>query len=168
MKKLMLLILVLLMVGLGEAQTRRYARKPLVEFGPKANFYVGSVRLGLGAEFVVNPTRNVGIRIDFTEFSFGDGGTRFFFNLYPNDLSIDGLYYLRMQGIEPYVYGGFGIAANGGTDVAFRAGMGFNYTMTRNSSIFFEPGVIVYYNSVVDDTDLWFRLSLGAKFGLIR
>ncbi len=168
MKKVILFLLVILMVGVGEAQTRRYARKPLLEFGPKASFYIGSVRLGLGAEFVVNPTQNVGIRIDFTEFSFGDGGTRFFFNLYPSNLSVDGLYYLRMQGIEPYVYGGFGLAANGRTDVTFRAGMGFNYTMTRNSSIFFEPGVIVHYNSYNEETDLSFRLSLGAKFGLIR
>jgi hypothetical protein len=168
MKKVMLFLLVILMVGLGEAQTRRYARKPLLEFGPKASFYVGSVRLGLGAEFVVNPMRNVGIRIDFTEFSFGDGGSRFFFNLYPGNLSIDGLYYLNMRGIEPYIYGGFGLAANGGTNFTFRAGMGFNYTMTRNSSIFLEPGAIIHYNSVTEDTDLWFRLSLGAKFGLIR
>jgi hypothetical protein len=168
MKKVTLFLLVFLMIGFGQAQSRRSARKSLIEFGPKANFYVGSVRLGLGAEFVVNPTRNIGIRVDFTEFSFGDGGSRFFFNLYPRDLSIDGLYYIAMQGIEPYVFGGFGMATNGGTDVAFRAGMGFNYRMTRNSSIFFEPGVIVHYNSVVEDTDLWFRLSMGAKFGLIR
>jgi hypothetical protein len=73
-----------------------------------------------------------------------------------------------MQGIEPYIFGGFGLAANGSTNIAFRTGMGFNYRMTRNSSIFFEPGVIIYYNSYVDDTDLWFRLSMGAKFGLIR
>lgn len=168
MKKVILFLLVFLMVGLSEAQTRKYAKKALIEFGPKANFYIGSVRLGLGAEFVVNPTRNIGVRIDFTEFSFGDGGTQFFFNLYPSDLSIDGLYYIRMQGIEPYIFGGFGLAANGSTNIAFRTGMGFNYRMTRNSSIFFEPGVIIYYNSYVDDTDLWFRLSMGAKFGLIR
>ena len=168
MKKVILFLLVILMVGLGEAQTRRYARKPLLEFGPKANFYIGSVRLGLGAEFVVNPTRNIGIRIDFTEFSFGDDNTQFFFNLYPANLSVDGLYYINMQGIEPYVYGGFGLAANGGTHLTFRAGMGFNYTMTRNSSIFVEPGAIIHYNSVSEQTDLWFRLSLGARFGLIR
>jgi len=166
MKKAITVALLLLMVGVSLGAARRPAQRPLIELGPKASLYIGSVRFGFGAELVINPLKNAGLRFDITELSFGDGNTQFYFNT--RSISIDGMIYLPMSGINPYAFLGFGLAANGGTDVLFRGGLGFNYPMTRGTDLFLEPGIIIDYNSDADDTDVTFRLSLGGRFGLIK
>lgn len=166
MKKGMTIALLLLMVGVSLGAARRPAQRPLIELGPKASLYVGSVRFGLGAELIINPLKNAGIRFDITELSFGDGDTQFFLNI--RHISIDGMLYLPMKGINPYAFLGFGLAANGGTDVIFRGGLGLNYPLTRGTDLFLEPGLIIDHNSVADDTDVIFRLSLGGRFGLLK
>ena len=167
MKKVIIILFLLSVFIIGEAQTRKSAKRPIIELGPKASLYIGSLRFGFGAELLVNPLRNLGLRFDLTEVSFGDDNTRFSFNL--RDISVDGVLYMQMQEITPYAFIGFGLAANENTtNVAFRGGLGFNYSITRSTDIFVEPGAIITYNSYAEDTDIWFRLSLGGRFGLIR
>ena len=164
MKKIIIFVLIFLITGLSHAQVRR-SRKPLIELGPKVSLYLGhNTRYSLGAEIIVNPHRNLGLRIDLTELSFGEGDTQFFMNL--RDISIDGMLYIPAQGISPYAFVGFGVAADGRTNVAFRGGVGLNYAITRGSDLFVEPGAVILYNSASDETRVWFRLSLGARFGL--
>ncbi|UCF71538.1 MAG: hypothetical protein JSW49_04505 [candidate division WOR-3 bacterium] len=172
MKRLSIILLLLLMVGLGEAALRKSSRRPFIELGPKASLYIGSVGLGLGAEVVVNPLRNIGLRMDIAELYFGDrdgdgeGDTQFYFNL--RNLTVDGILYIPMSGIKPYAFFGIGVAADGRTDFDFRSGMGFNYSVTSGTDLFFEPGIIVSYNSARDETDVWFRFSFGGRLGIIR
>jgi len=168
MKKLTILILLFVLIGTGNAAIRRSLRRPLIEVGPKASLYIGSVRGGFGAEFIVNPIRNFGLRMDLAELSFGDGATEFFFNL--RSLSLDGMIYLPVSGIRPYAFLGFGIGADGHTDMAFRGGLGFNYSVTRSTDLFMEPGMMIFYNSSRDgdETDVWFRFSMGGRFGILR
>ena len=167
MKKFLPILFLICVVAIGEAQTRKATKRPLLELGPKASLYMGSLlRGGAGAEIIVNPVQNAGLRIYLVELTFGEGDTRFHFNL--RDISIDGILYLPMQGIEPYAFLGLGIAANGRTDVDFRGGIGLNYSITRGTHIFVEPGAIISYDSYNGDTDIWFRLSLGGRFTLIR
>lgn len=168
MKKSLIIMLVLCVFIMGQAQTRRSAKRPIIELGPKASLYLGSLRFGIGAEFLVNPLRNLGLRFDLAEFSFGEDNTRFTFNL--RDLSMDALLYLPMEGIKPYGFVGFGVAADEDrTRLEFRGGLGFNYSVTRSTDIFAEPGAIIAYNSYGEGTtDIWFRLSIGGRFGLIK
>lgn len=168
MKKTLIILLILCAVIIGQAQTRRTAKRPLIELGPKASLYLGSLRFGVGAELLINPLRNLGLRFDLAELSFGDGDTRFAFNL--RDISMDALLYIPMEGIKPYAFFGFGLAANEDrTNVEFRGGLGFNYSVTRSTDLFVEPGAIITYNSYGEGaTDIWFRLSMGGRFGLIR
>lgn len=172
MKRISMIMLLLLMVGLGEAALRKSSKRPFVELGPKANFYIGSVGLGLGAEVVVNPLRNVGLRMDLAELYFGDrdgdgdGDTQFYFNL--RGLSVDGILYIPVSGIRPYAFFGFGLAADGRTELAFRSGLGLNYPVSAGTDLFFEPGVVISYNSVRDVTDVWFRFSFGGRLGIIK
>lgn len=167
MKKVFIILLLLSLVIFGEAQTRKSAKRPLIELGPKASLYIGSLRFGFGAELLVNPLRNVGLRFDLTELSFGEDDTRFSFNL--RNISVDGIIYLQMQDITPYSFLGLGLAANENTTrVEVRSGLGFNYSITRGTDIFLEPGVVITHDSYAEVTDVWFRLSVGGRFGLIR
>jgi hypothetical protein len=168
MKKNFIILLILCAFIIGQAQTRRSAKRPTIELGPKASMYLGSLRFGIGAEFLVNPLRNLGLRFNLAELSFGDGDTRFAFNL--RDISMDGLIYIPMEGIKPYAFLGLGMAADEDrTRVEFRGGLGFNYSVTRSTDIFVEPGAIITYSSYGEGTtDIWFRLSIGGRFGLIR
>jgi hypothetical protein len=172
MKRMSIVLLLLLVVGLGEAALRKSSKRPFIELGPKASFYIGSVGLGLGAEVLVNPLRNVGLRMDLAELYFGDrdgdgeGDTQFYFNL--RDLSVDGILYIPVSGIRPYAFFGFGFAADGRTELAFRSGLGLNYPVTAGTDLFFEPGVIILYDSVRDASDVWFRFSMGGRLGIIR
>ncbi len=168
MKKFTILVLLLIFVGVSHAAIRRSAKRPLIELGPKASIYIGSVRGGFGAELIANPLRNFGLRMDLAEFSFGDGEEVFYFNL--RSLSLDGMIYLPISGIRPYAFFGFGLGADGHTDMAFRGGLGFNYSVTRNTDLFMEPGMLIFYNSARDgdETDVWFRFSMGGRFGILR
>ena len=168
MKKFIIIVLLLSLVGMSHAAIRRSAKRPLIELGPKASIYIGSVRAGFGAELIANPLRNLGLRMDITELSFGDGDTEFYFNL--RNLSLDAMIYMPVSGLRPYAYVGFGLGADGRTNLAFRGGMGFNYSVTRTTDLFFEPGMIVTYigDGGEDVTDVWFRFSMGGRFGILR
>ena len=143
--------------------------RPLIEGGPKASLYIGSVAFGIGSEVVVNPLKNMGFRFNLAEIHFNDG-TRFTLN----QGSLDALLYIPMQELQPYIHAGLGLTANGGTTFSISGGMGLNFTMNRGTDVFVEPGIIITSISVDgvdgdgDNTDVQFRLSAGARFGLIK
>lgn len=169
MKKTLIILLILCAVMIGQAQTRKTAKRPTIELGPKASLYIGSLGFGIGAELLVNPSRSFGLRFDLAELRFGDDGTRFSVNL--RELSLDGIIYIPMQDIKPYAFLGLGLATDEDqTNFQFRGGLGFNYSVTRKTDIFVEPGAIISHYSSGDysNTDVWFRLSVGGRFGLIR
>ncbi len=167
MKKTIIISLLICAFVIGQAQTRKMAKKPLIELGPKASMYIGSLNFGIGAELLINPARNFGLRLGLTELRFGDADTRFSINLH--DLSLDGILYIPMEGIKPYAFLGAGLSTQTNTNIEFRAGLGFNYSVTRSTNIFVEPGAIVNYTSYNEgNTDIGFRLSIGGRFGLIR
>jgi hypothetical protein len=160
MKKIAIIAVLLFLVVAGEA------KGSLIEVEPKASLYIGSVRFGLGCDVIVNPLKNVGFRLSFTELSFGDY-TQFYLNM---GNSLDALIYFPVRGIQPYVHTGFGFNmidtdAGSSTYYTIRGGLGLNYPWSRNSILFVEPGVIIAGNG---ESDVWFRLSVGARFGIIR
>jgi len=160
MKKL--LVVLLLVLCLSAAYAKRYKR-PLVELGPKASLYIGSVNFGIGADVVINPLKNIGFRLDVTEVIFGDA-TVFSLN---RGASLDAFIYIPMKGVQPYAFVGFGLSANGGTIFLIRGGMGFDFVMNKKLKLFAEPGII--FTSVsngASDTDVTFRVSGGARFGI--
>lgn len=160
MKKITIIVAIMLLVVAAEA------KRPLVEVEPKASLYIGSVRFGLGCDVVFNPLRTVGFRLGVTELSFGDY-TQFYLN---QGSSLDALIYFPMRGMQPYVHTGFGFnmidtEAGSSTYFTIRGGLGLNYPWSRGSNLFVEPGVIISGNG---DTDVWFRLSVGGRFGILK
>ncbi len=167
MKKLVVILILLVAVSAVHAKVTRSSRA-LVEIGPKGTLYLAEgpdndVRFGIGAEIVINPVRNIGIRMDITELSFGEY-TLFYLN---QGLTLDALIYFPMRGMQPYFHTGFGFTtvSNGEstTFYSIRAGMGFNFRMKGGTDLFLEPGIIIAGNG---DTDLIFRTSFGARFGM--
>jgi hypothetical protein len=167
MKKFVVLLILLVAVSSLQAKVTRSSRA-LVEIGPKGTLYLAEgpgndVRFGLGAEIVVNPVRNIGIRMDITELSFGEY-TLFYIN---QGMSLDALIYFPMKGMQPYFHTGFGFTTrSNGESVTFysiRAGLGFNFRMKGGTDLFVEPGINITGNG---DTDLVFRTSFGARFGM--
>jgi len=166
MKKVVLILIFL--VAVSSLQGKVKASRPLIELGPKGTLYLAEgpdndVRFGIGAEIVINPVRNIGLRMDITELSFGEY-TLFYLN---QGMSLDALIYFPMSGMQPYFHTGFGFTtvSNGETTTYYsiRAGMGFNFRMRGGMDLFLEPGIIIAGNG---DTDLIFRTSFGARFGM--
>jgi len=175
MRKLFIVFASFFFLSSMDAKLIRKSHKSLIEIGPKVNLYIGEeVAFGLGAEIVVNPINGFGIRTNFTEIIF-DGGTSFYLNTGDHsfsNLSFDGFFYIPMPNVEPYIHGGFGFTiSNAGTPAVtksfftFRAGMGFNFSAAPGANLFVEPGIIIIAN---DDTEATFRLSFGARFGILR
>lgn len=147
----------------------RVAKRPLVEIGPKANLYIGDdVRIGFGAEALVSPMSSFSIRTEVMELSFGDYTA---FNLNYGSIygsSLDGLVYIPMRTITPYIHAGMGfLIIDDMTIINVRAGMGLNYTLRRSLDIFVEPGLIIQDFDELD-TEVIFRLSFGGRFGLLK
>jgi len=170
MKKLFLILTILLIVSSVDAKILKRTKKPLVEIGPKASLYIGSVRFGFGAEVVFNPLKNIGFRMDLTELSFGDY-TQFHLNYVG---SFDALITIPMRGLrsmQPYLHCGFGFNVLGNeettTTFSIRAGMGINYPWSRTTDLFIEPGIIIY-DPGPGDSETIFRLSVGGRFGILR
>ncbi|MGB9721298.1 MAG: hypothetical protein ACPL28_07470 [bacterium] len=172
MKKI--LVLVFCLAVFVQAKGIRRVSRSTLEIAPKASLYIGDdVYFGIGAECVANPIKQVGIRLNITEVVFGNG-TQFYFNhgaLGFSGLSLDGLFYIPMAEIEPYVHGGFGLGivdtpgpGGSNTFLSFRFGMGLNYPVNPRTKIFVEPGIIVYDGG--GGTEAMFRLSFGARFGI--
>jgi len=164
-QKIFMMLSLVFFVSSVEAKVSRHSKKSLIELGPKASLYIGDdVSFGLGAEIILNPLKNFGFRLDFTEVRFGKN-TSFYLN---NNSSIDGFLYIPMREIEPYLHAGFGFsvfetqAPNLHTFFTMRAGIGFNYPMKRGVNLFFEPGIVITGNGATVTT---FRLSLGGRFG---
>ncbi len=168
MKRIAILILLTGLIVTPQARVHKrwkIAKPSLVEIGPKASLYIGNdVQFGFGAELVFNPIKNFGLRLDFTEIRFGS--VVFNFNY---GASLDGIIYIPMRGVSPYIHTGFGfkvISNQGNAPNSFeiRAGMGVNYPLRRRTNLFVEPGIII---SGDGDTKATFRLSGGARFGLL-
>ena len=138
----------------------------LIDLGPKATLYISDdVRFGLGVEAVINPLRHIGFRIDLTEIVFDP--TTFYLN---HSGSIDAFLYFPARRMRFYVYSGLGLriqdtAEDTHTQFVIRGGMGLEWPIRRRSSLFVEPGISIADNG---GTDVTFRLSAGARFGVIR
>jgi len=172
MKKIIPLLLCLAILVQAKG-IKRYSRSTL-EIAPKASLYIGEdAYFGIGAECVVNPIKQVGIRLNITEVIFGNG-TQFYLNYGGwgfGGLSLDGLFYIPMSGIEPYVHGGLGVGIvdtpgpeDTNTYFSFRFGMGLNYPVNPTTKVFVEPGIIIYD---AGNTESIFRLSFGARFEIL-
>jgi hypothetical protein len=169
MKKYIVLFMLISTFVCLEAKSLKRSTLPLLEIGPKASLYISDdFALGIGSELVCNPVRNVGIRLDITELRFG-GITRFYVNY---NSSLDGLFYIPMRGIEPYVHGGLGFVlidnespADNTTSFNMRFGMGFLFPINARTNFFVEPGILI--ENLGDHTDAIFRLSFGARFGML-
>lgn len=168
MKRFIAIVVFFAFVATASAVPVRKPKHSLVEFGPKANLYIGSVRFGIGAELIVNPLRNLGIRMDVAEFSFGNHLTEFHMNY---GGSLDALIHFPAQQINPYFYGGFSLFSfdiDGFSDTffTFRFGLGLEHTWDRNMNVFIEPGFMIA--DAGGETETIFRLSAGARLGLLR
>jgi hypothetical protein len=159
MKKLLIVIAILLFVVAAEA--KRY--RSLVEVEPKASLYIGSVRFGLGCDILINPLKTVGFRFS--------GTTQFYLN---HGGSLDALFYFPMRDMQPYVHAGFGFyvidpdPGDSNTFFTIRGGLGLSYPWSRGANLFVEPGVIITDPGDRGDTDVIFRLSVGARFGILK
>lgn len=172
MKKIMPFILCLALFGQAKG-IKRFGHSTL-EIAPKVSLYIGEdAYFGIGAEFVMNPVKQIGIRLNFSEVIFGNG-TQFYLNYGGwgfGALSLDGLFYIPMQNLEPYVHGGLGVGivdtpgpGDTHTFFNFRFGMGFNYPVNPGTKLFVEPGIIIYD---AGRTESMFRFSFGARFGIL-
>jgi len=168
MKKIITVVgLCLILVSGLNAKGIKRSRRYLFELGPKANLYIGDeVRIGIGAEVVVNPLSTFGLRMELTELVVG-GNTSFYLN---NNGSIDALIPIPMRNLAPYIHAGFGFnvfdtGAGSQTIFSIRAGMGIDYPISPGTKLFFEPGIIISGNG---DTKATFRLSFGGRFGVLR
>jgi hypothetical protein len=170
MKKLLIVIAILLFVVAAEAKRSR----SLVEVEPKASLYIGSVRFGIGCDVIFNPLKTVGFRFSGTELSFGDDQTQLYLNFSFLNSSLDALIYFPMRGMQPYVHTGIGILildtdpGDSNTFFTIRGGLGLNYPWSRGTNLFVEPGVIITDPGDWGDTDVIFRLSVGARFGILK
>jgi len=171
MKKI---VLVITLVCLLAPLYARAVKRPLIEIGPKSNLYIGdNVRIGFGAEILLSPMRGLSLRTEVVELAFGadlfmEDNTVFSLNY---GSSIDGLIYIPMRSVLPYVHAGMGFRLmEDWTQLSIRAGMGFNYPVQRNIDVFLEPGLIIFLNDIgpYDDTDVVFRLSFGGRFPILK
>jgi hypothetical protein len=140
--------------------------RSLIEIGPKASLYVNDgVQFGIGVEALVNPFRIVGFRFDLSEILFDP--TTFYFN---REGSLDAFLYISLRNIQLYVYSGIGLKIHEtgtGTQTRYsiRGGLGLSYPLNPKTCLFVEPGIIFAGNG---DTDVSFRVSAGARFGIIN
>jgi hypothetical protein len=170
MKKVIMVLVILVLTAQVYAKVPKKWKRPMLELQPKASLYIGSVRFGFGADVIFNPFKNLGFRVGLAELSFGEGYTCFTLNRnsYGQSGSFEVLYYLPMPNMQPYIHGGFGLSANGGTSFALSGGMGLDFVMAKNMAFFAEPGIIIADAGETSDTDFIFRLAAGIKLGLIR
>jgi hypothetical protein len=174
MKKILVVIAILLFVAAADAKIAKGYRS-LVEVEPKASLYIGSVRFGIGCDVIFNPLKTVGFRFSATELSFGDDQTQFYLNFSFLNSSLDALIYFPMRGMQPYVHTGIGFLmldtdpGDSNTFFTIRGGLGLTYPWSRTTNLFVEPGVIITdLGDWGNDTDVTFRLSVGARFGVFK
>ena len=160
MKK-MLLLLVVVLVALP------LSARPRLEFSPRGSLYISSVNFGIGADIIVNPMKNLGVRVNLAEVVFGDATA---FSLNAGNLftfsTFDILYYTDIAGLFSYVDIVFGlVSATGGTSIAIGGGLGLEKYMGKGNYIFLEPALI-FTDGPVTEGDLTFRTSFGLKLGI--
>jgi hypothetical protein len=171
MKKIIFIALLLVLGIRLEAKGLRAAKKPWLEFGGKANVFLGGddVLAGWGEEAVINPFKFIGLRYELLDVRFGGGLVR----VAALDISsLDALIYLPMTGVEPYIHAGLGVSASFGSGSSFwifslRGGMGVNFTLNKKINVFAEPGILIDRRPE-PGTKTTFRLSLGARIGLVK
>jgi hypothetical protein len=164
MKKLLIILAPIFIVSSMDANT---VERPLIQLGPKATLYMDHVyQFGIGMETVVNPLRCVGFRLDLAEIIFDP--TTFYLN---REGSIDALIYLSLRNVKFQLYFHSGIAlkvheTGTGTEKRYsiRGGVGLNYPLSPKTCLFVEPGIIFMGNG---ETEVPFRISAGARFGII-
>jgi hypothetical protein len=170
MKKILIIAAILLLVAAADAKSYR----SLVEVEPKASLYIGSVRFGIGCDFIFNPLKTLGFRFSGAELSFGNDVTQLYLNFPYLTSSLDALIYFPMRGMQPYVHTGLGLLVldtdPGGSNTFFtiRGGLGLTYPWSGGTNFFVEPGVIITDLGEFSDTDVIFRLSVGARFGILK
>ena len=123
--------------------------------------------LEMGADIIVNPMKNLGVRVNLAEVVFGDATA---FSLNAGNLftfsTFDVLYYTNIAGLFSYVDIIFGlVSATGGTSIAVGGGLGLEKYMGKGNYIFLEPALI-FSDSPFTDGDLTFRTSFGLKLGI--
>ncbi len=170
MKKvtIFLVILLLFLIQSLDARISKRSKKPLVEIVPKVNFLIKSdLEVDIGGDVIFNPSDRLGIRCNFADIHIA-GGTVFFLNyslLYP---TFDVLIYIQSQGIKPYIHTGLGFVSGTGSALVLSGGMGFDFYMNKENRFFIEPGIlIISTSSNGSDTDIYLRIALGAKFGIL-
>lgn len=173
MRRLITILAISTFIFAVDGKTVKGQKRSVFEIGPKGSLYIGEdAHFGIGAECIINPLHQVGIRLNITEVVFGNG-THFYLNSGGwgfSGMSLDGLFYIPMSDLEPYIHGGLGfeIFDNPGpsgntTFLSFRFGMGLNYPVNPGTKIFVEPGIVVYD---AGNTEAVFRFSFGDRFGI--
>ena len=160
MKKIFLLLVVLLIV-------LPLSARPRLEFSPRGSLYISSVNFGIGGDIIVNPTKNLGVRVNLAEVVFGDNTA---FSLNSGNLfsfsTFDILYYTNIADIFSYFDIIFGLySASGGTSISIGGGVGLEKYMGKGNYIFLEPALI-FTDGPVGDGNLTFRTSFGLKLGI--
>ena len=173
MKKTALILALLITVSTMDAGASRRLRKSVFDIGTRFSFYTDfdDTQFGLGCDFVFNPFRNIGLRVELAELLFNDG-TLFSLNhgVFKAFPKTDLLIYLMGREIQPYLHAGFGLVTGEGvTFVMLGGGMGIDYYMNRKFALSLEPGLyFMHASDGASDSDLLLRISAGAKFSIIR
>ena len=143
--------------------------RPMLEFCPKGSMYFdGGVSFGVGADLIINPKKQFGLRVNLAELVFGDmEGISINKSLGLNSpTTFDVLYYTNIADIFRYVSFTFGYSSVGSIDaVAIGGGLGLEKYMGKGNYLFFEPG-IAYVDSGIGDGELIFKLPFGFKLGI--
>jgi hypothetical protein len=159
MKKVLLLLAVLLIVLPLSARSK-------LEFAPRGSLYLdGGTSFGLGADLIVNPKKQLGLRVNLGEFVLGDL-EGFALNA-PLSLTsptkFDVLYYTDIAGLFSYIAFTFGFSSIADVDILIiGGGLGLEKYMGKGNYLFFEPG-LSYID--VGDGELVFRVPFGIKMG---
>lgn len=160
MKRIFLLLVVVL-VALP------LSARPRLEFSPRGSLYISSVNFGIGGDIIVNPMKNLGVRVNVAEIIFGDNTA---FSLNSGNIfsfsNFDILYYTNIADIFSYVDIVFGLySASGGTTISVGGGVGLEKYMKKGNYIFLEPALI-FKDGPGMEGDLTFRTSFGLKLGI--
>ncbi len=165
-----LVVLILVSANLGMSRQWRHA---LIEVEPRVSFYILEEDnvFGIGGDVILNPLRNLGLRINMAELTF-DGGTFFTLNSAFRSAmpKVEALIYIPARGIQPYIHTGFGLrTGEGATFLSIGGGVGFDF-LTQGPLLSAEPGIYILHESFddFDNTEVVFRISFGAKLNIFQ
>ena len=172
MKKVVLLMVILIAVSTMDAAASKKLRKSVLDIGTRFSFYTDfdDTQFGLGCDFVFNPFKNIGLRVELAELLF-NGGTLFSLNhgAFKTFPKTDLLIYLTGREIQPYLHAGFGLVTGDGlTFIMMGGGMGIDYYMNRKFALTLEPGLyFMHASDGASESDLLLRISAGTKFSIM-